>query len=53
MAGSRDMYWVVGMTDAVAPKPNRPACYNRAIGTADILNKGMTLEMAHARMPKD
>ena len=47
-----DMDWVVGMIDAVAPKPNRPARYNQATGTTDILNKGVTLAMADARKPR-
>jgi IS1 family transposase len=41
-----DMDWVVGMIDAVAPKPNRPARYKKAIGTTDTLNTAVTLEMA-------
>jgi len=51
----RDMDWIVGMIDAVAPKPIRPARYKqpKAIDTADYLNKGVTLEMADARKPRD
>lgn len=48
-----DMDWVVGMMDAVAAKPNRPARYNQAKGTTDVLNKGVTLAMADARKPRD
>lgn len=47
-----DMDWVVGMIDAVAPKPNRPARYKQAIGTTDTLNTTVTLEMANARKPR-
>jgi IS1 family transposase len=50
----RDMDWIVGMIDAVAAKPNRPARYKqpKAIDTADYLNTGVTLEMADARKPR-
>jgi IS1 family transposase len=48
----RDMDWVVGMIDAVAAKPNRPARYNQAKGTTDVLNAGVTVEMADARKPR-
>jgi hypothetical protein len=44
-----DMDWIVGMIDAVAPKPNRPARYNQANGTTDILNKGVTVGQAEFR----
>jgi IS1 family transposase len=47
-----DMDWVVGMIDAVAPKPNRPARYKQAIGTTDTLNTSITLAMADARKPR-
>jgi hypothetical protein len=47
-----DMDWVVGMIDAVAPKPNRPARYKQPIGTTDTLNTTVTLEMADARKPR-
>jgi IS1 family transposase len=48
----RDMDWVVGMIDAVAPKPNRPARYNQAKGTTDALNAGVTVAMSDARKPR-
>jgi hypothetical protein len=48
----RDMDWVVGMIDAVAAKPNRPARYNVAKGTTDVLNAGVTVAMADARKPR-
>ncbi len=48
----RDMDWVVGMIDAVAAKPNRPARYNVAKGTTDVLNTGVTVEMADSRKPR-
>lgn len=47
-----DMEWLVGMMDAVAAKPNRPARYNLAKGTTDVLNTNVTLEMADARKPR-
>jgi IS1 family transposase len=47
-----DMDWIVGMIDAAAPKPNRPARYNQAKGTTEVLNKGVTLAMADARKPR-
>lgn len=47
-----DMDWIVGMIDAVAAKPVRPARYKQAIGTTDTLNTGVTLEMADARKPR-
>lgn len=50
----RDMDWIVGMIDAAAPKPNRPARYNqaKAIGSDDYLNKGVTVEMTDRRKPR-
>jgi hypothetical protein len=50
-----DMVWVVGMIDAVAPKPNRPGRYKqpKAIDTADCFNKSVTSEMADTRKPRD
>jgi len=48
----RDMDWIVGMIDAAAPAPNRPARYKQPIGTTDILNKGVSLAMADARKPR-
>lgn len=49
-----DMDWIVGMIDAVAPKPNRPVRYKqaKAIESADYLNTGVTLQMADARKPR-
>jgi len=49
-----DMDWIVGMIDAAAAKPNRPARYNqaKAIETADYLNTGVTVEMADRRKPR-
>ena len=40
------------MIDAAAAKPNRPARYNQAKGTADVLSTGVTVEMADARKPR-
>jgi len=50
----RDMDWIVGMIDAAAPAPNRPARYKqpRALEGSPISNRGVTLEMADARKPK-
>jgi hypothetical protein len=48
----RDLDWIVGMIDAAAPAPNRPARYKQPIGTTDILNKGVSLAMADARKPR-
>jgi IS1 family transposase len=48
----RDMEWIVGLIDMAAQKPNRPARYNQAKGTTDVLNKGVTLAMADARKPR-
>ncbi len=47
-----DMEWVIGMIDAVAPKPNRPARYKQPVGTTDTLNTTVALEMADARKPR-
>lgn len=47
-----DMDWIVGMIDAVAAKPVRPARYKQAVGTTDTLNKTVTLAMADARKPR-
>lgn len=48
----RDLDWIVGMIDAVAAKPVRPARYKQATGTTKTLNKGVTLAMADARKPR-
>ena len=50
----RDMDWIVGMIDAAAPAPNRPARYKqpKALEGSPISNRGVTLEMADARKPK-
>jgi IS1 family transposase len=48
-----DMDWVVGMMDAVAAKPKRPARYNQAKATeGDPTNTSITLAMADARKPR-
>lgn len=47
-----DMDWIVGLIDAAAPKPNRPARYKQPIGTTDTLNKGVTVAIADQRKPK-
>jgi len=48
----RDMDWLVGMMDAVAAKPNRPARYKQPKGTTDVLNTSVTMAMADARKPR-
>jgi hypothetical protein len=50
----RAMDWIVGMIDAAAPAPNRPARYTqpKALEGSPISNRGVTLEMADARKPK-
>jgi IS1 family transposase len=46
-----DMDWIVGMIDAVAAKPVRPARYKqpKAINEADYLNTGVTIGQADFR----
>jgi hypothetical protein len=48
------MDWIVGMVDAVAPKPVRPPRYKqaKALGASPIGNRGVTLAMADARKPR-
>jgi hypothetical protein len=50
----RDMDWIVGMIDAAAPKPVRPARYKQPKGLegSPISNRGVTVEMADARKPR-
>ncbi|WP_291390099.1 DDE-type integrase/transposase/recombinase [Devosia sp.] len=48
----RDMDWIVGMIDEVAPRPNRPTRYKLAKGTEKVLNTGVTVEMADRRKPR-
>lgn len=50
----RDMDWIVGMIDAAAPAPNRPARYKqpKALEGSPISNTGVTIEMADARKPR-
>lgn len=43
------MDWIVGMIDEVGARPNRPARYKLAKGTTEVLNAGVTVEMADAR----
>ncbi|HEV7278372.1 MAG TPA: hypothetical protein VGN80_18995 [Devosiaceae bacterium] len=49
-----DMEWIVGMIDAVAAKPNRPARYKqaKAIESAEYINNSVTVEMADRRKPR-
>jgi IS1 family transposase len=48
----RDMDWIVGLIDAVAPKPNRPAKYLTARAAATAMDLNVTVEMADARKPR-
>lgn len=48
-----DMDWIVGMIDAVAPKPNRPVRYKQAKATTSLPGtSNVTLEQADARNPR-
>lgn len=44
-----DMEWIVGLMDAVAPKPAPRGPYKVAKGTTDVLNTTVTLEQADFR----
>ena len=44
-----DMEWIVGLIDAVAPKPGPRGPYKVAKGTTDVLNTTVTLEQADFR----
>lgn len=48
----RDMDWIVGMIDAAAAKPNRPARYNQAKAAASVGDLNVTLAMADSRKPR-
>jgi len=47
-----DMDWIVGMIDAAAPKPNRPARYNQAKAATSAGDLNVTLAQADARKPR-
>lgn len=48
----RDLDWVVGMINAVAPNPNRPARYNQAKAVeGEPTNRTISLAMADALKP--
>jgi IS1 family transposase len=47
-----DMDWIVGMIDAAAQKPNRPARYKQALAAKTVGDLTTTVAMADARKPR-